>query len=96
MKVGVLQGEFHFAFAQHGRLIRRDQAHVLDELADPGGPAVEDTELERDDRQLRDAEEVDDADQKKISGDLLPDLLAQQRALQVGKNSSGLHLFPGF
>ena len=44
-----------------------------------------------DDRQLRHADEIDDADEEKIAVGFLADFLAQQRALQVGENSGGLH-----
>ena len=45
------------------------------------------------DRQLRHADEVDDADEEKIAVGFLADFLAQQRGLQIGENSGGLHNF---
>jgi hypothetical protein len=73
---GVVQGELHLVFAQHRRLVRRDHADGFRELADAGGPTVEKAQLQSGHRQLRHPDDADDADENKIAGDFLPDILA--------------------
>jgi hypothetical protein len=53
-------------------------------LPDTRRPAIKQTEFERDDRQLRHANEIQNSDQEKVAGDFLADFLAQERTLQVG------------
>ena len=48
----------------------------LDKLAHARRPAIEKAELERDDGQLRHAEEIDDADEDEIAVGFLADFLA--------------------
>ena len=86
---GVAQFKFHLALAQHGRLVGRDEPDAFGELADARRPAVEDAKPPGHDGQLRHAEEIDDADEEKISVGFLADFFAQQRALQIRQNSSG-------
>ncbi len=43
-------------------------------------------------RHLRHRHDMEDADENKISVALLPDFLAQQRALQIGENSGWFHI----
>src|SRR5437016_3872750 len=73
---GILQCEFDLALAQHGCLIRGNQAHAFSELADTCSPAIEQAELERDDGKLRHANEIDHANEEKVASDLLADFLA--------------------
>src|SRR5262249_47482474 len=87
----VLQCELYLALSQHGHLVRSDEAHALRELADTSGPAVEQAQFERHHRYLRNANEVQHADQEKVAVGFLPDFFAQQRALQVRQNSGRLH-----
>ena len=82
--------------AQHGRLVGRDDSHVFGELTDASRPAVDHQQAPSNDRQLRHADEVDDANDDKVSIDYLFDVLAQQGGLQVRENSSGLHICYGF
>ena len=53
MQGGVLQCEFHLAFPQDSRLVGRHESDTFGELADASGPAVEQAELQRNDRHLR-------------------------------------------
>ena len=64
---------------------------ALGELADPGGPAVENAQAAGDDGQFGHAEDGEDPNQKEVAVGFLPDFLAQQRGLQVGENSGGIH-----
>jgi hypothetical protein len=91
VKSGILENEFDFALAQDARLVRADEADAFGELANTGGPAVKKAELKRDDRDLRDANEVDHANEKKIAGDFLANFFAEKGALQVGENSGRVH-----
>jgi hypothetical protein len=88
---GILQLKFQFTLAQHGGLIRRNQAGRFPELADTGRPTVEQTQPGGHDWQLRDAERVDDADDKKVAIRLLADFLADKRALEIRENSVWIH-----
>ena len=83
--------ELHLALAQHGGLIGGDETRGLDELPHAGGPAIEQAQLERDYWQVRHADEIDDSHQEEIPVGLLPDLFAQERALQIRQNSGRVH-----
>src|SRR5438094_756857 len=88
---GVLQGKLHLTFAQNRGLVRRNQAHVFRELADPGRPAVEDAELEGSDRYLRNANQSDNTHEDEIAIGFGTHVFAHQRTLQVRENSSCVH-----
>jgi hypothetical protein len=87
----VFQFKFHFALADDRGLVGRDEARAFVELADARRPAVEDADAAGDDGNLRHADDVDDADKEKISVRFLTDFLADERALEIGENSGGLH-----
>jgi hypothetical protein len=88
---GILEHEFDFAFAQDRRLVWPNESHGLGELADAGGPAVEEVEFEGNDGKLGHADEIYDADEEEIAGDFLAYFLAEEGALEVGKDAGGLH-----
>jgi hypothetical protein len=75
---GVLEDKSDFAFAQDAGLVRADETDAFSELADAGRPAVEEAELERDDWNLRDANEVNDADENEVAGDFLADFFTEE------------------
>ena len=75
---GILQGEFDFALAKHRSLVRRNQAHTFDELAKACGPTIKNAKSARDYRQLRHADEINDANEEEITVGLLADFFAQQ------------------
>ena len=80
----IAQFEFRLRLADDRGLVGRDDADFFVELADARRPAVENAEPAGDNGQLRHADEVDNADEKKIAVGFLADFLAQQRGLQVG------------
>lgn len=89
---GVFQRKSHFALSKDGGLVWRNQPNVLNELADSGGPAREKTKFSGGDRKLRDANEIDDADDDEIAIGFLANVFADQSALEVGENSCWLHI----
>src|SRR2546422_530114 len=80
----ILHLELYFAFTEDGRLVGGDQAHAFGEDAHARRPAIEDAEFESSDWELRHAHEVDHTDEEKIPRGLLANLLADERALEVG------------
>ena len=88
---GVFEGKFHFAFSQNAGLVRSNEADGFGEVADASGPAVEQAEAERHHGNLRDADEVHDANKEKVSCNFLADFFAQKGALEIGEDASGVH-----
>jgi hypothetical protein len=80
----VLKAKLNLAFAQHGGLVGRHETHGFSELANAGGPPVEDAKLQSDHRELGHADEIDNADEKEVPGHLLANFLAQKRTLKIG------------
>ena len=78
VKGGVFEREFYFTLAQHGGLVRRNEAHTFGKVADASGPAVEAAKLHSGDWQLRDADEVNDANKEEISIHFLANFFAKQ------------------
>jgi len=72
-------------------LVRGDEADSFGEVTDAGGPAIEEAEAERDDRNLRNTNEVHDADEEEVAGDFLADFFAEEGALKVRENAGGVH-----
>ena len=87
----IFESELHLAFSQNGRLIRRDQSHGFGETAHTRRPTIEQAEPQRNDWNLRDANEVHHSDEKEIAGDFLANFFAEQGALKVRKNAGGVH-----
>ncbi len=65
--------------------------HAFRELADARRPAIDHAKTSGHDGQLRHADESDDADEEEVAVGFLADFFAQQRGLQVGEDSGGLH-----
>jgi len=85
------QLELHGVLTQHSASIRCDESDHFGELPDAGHPAVEHAQFESGDRQLRDTNQTDDADQDKIAIGLLLHVLAEERALEIGKDAIRFH-----
>lgn len=75
---GVAQFEFRFRLANDRRLVGRDEADVFIESSKSGRPAVEDTQARSNNRQLRHANKIEDADEKEISIGFLPHFFTEQ------------------
>ena len=75
---GIAQLKFHFALADDGRLIGADETDGLLERADAGRPTVEDTDATGHDGQLRQANDIDDADEKEVAVHFLANFLAHE------------------
>ena len=79
-----LQGELVLLLGKLRRLIGADQADAFVELADAGGPAVEDEQPHHHDGQLRHGDAAQDAEQDEVAVHLTTDLVADQGALKIG------------
>jgi len=88
----VAQVKFHIGLAHERGLVGRDEARAFVELADAGGPAVEDTDARRHDGHLRHTDDIDDADQEEVAIGLLADFLAKQGTLEIGKDTGCVHV----
>ena len=76
--------KLHLIFAQHRGLIGHDYFRVLRKIPHPCSPAVEAHQLERGDRQLWHDQLAKDANENRIAIGFLANVLAQQRALEIG------------
>ncbi len=88
---GILEGEFHFAFSQNAGLVGSDQSNGFGEITHTCGPAVKEAKPESDHWNMGNADQVHHADEEKVSGDLLADFFAEERALEVGEDAGGVH-----
>ena len=79
-----IEGEFDLVLAEERGLVRGDQADAFHKLSKTGGPAVEKTEPAGRDGELGHADQVDDANEYKISVGFLADIFTDQGALEVG------------
>src|SRR5205814_784289 len=59
----VLQRKFDLSLSQYRRLIGSNKPHGFGKAANTRSPAIEEAELESDDRQLGHAQEIDDTNQ---------------------------------
>src|SRR5438034_1520928 len=87
----ILPREFDIALAQQRRLVWRHQSDRFRKCAHSSRPTIEHAKLHSCHGHLRHLNKADDADENEISGDLLSDFFAEQRALQVRQDSGWLH-----
>jgi hypothetical protein len=93
VKSGIFEGEFHFAFSQHGCLVGSDEADGFGEVADASGPTIEEAKAKCHDWHLRDTDKVHDANEEEVAGNFLADFFAEEGALEVGEDAGSVHLF---
>src|SRR5688572_18898842 len=66
-EVRVFHLEFHLALAQHRAQVGREEAKTFREDPDAGSPAVEEAQPGGGDRELRDADDVNDAQEEEVA-----------------------------
>jgi hypothetical protein len=88
----VLQTELHLALAQNGCLVWSDHPNGFDKLADASRPAIEDAELECDNRKLGHINKTNYANENEIAIGFLADIFANKGGLEIGKDTGSLHL----
>src|ERR1043166_7653090 len=80
-------GELRLGLAQFGHLVRGDEADGLQEFPHAGRPPIVEQQAVRGNRDLRNGDKIQDADEQKLPVRLLPNVFAQEGALEVGQDS---------
>ena len=93
MPFDFFQLKFHFGLRQDLLLIHADDARPLLEFPRTAAPARPNAQPHASDRQLRSRHNINDADQSLHSVKLVPHVLAQDAALQVGQDNFGRRHF---
>ena len=71
----------YVVFPEQCGLVWRQQANALAEFTEPRRPPVENQKPVRGDGQLRNADEIQHANENKVAGRLLANVFADERAL---------------
>src|SRR5947208_13420472 len=85
------QLEFYLGLGQHLLLVHANDPRFLPEFSRATTPARPDTEAKGVHRQDRRWDDVDHADERLHAVDLATDVLAEDAALEVGKNRVRFH-----
>ena len=83
--------ELDLALSDDSCLVRANEPHGFGERSHAGRPAVENTDLQHGNRNLRDSEKTNHTDEDEVAVGFLSNVFAQKRALKVGKDARGFH-----
>ena len=80
------------ALSDNGCLVWSDKTHRFGERSHAGRPAVENTDLQHGNRNLRDSKKTNHTDENEVAVGFLSNVFAQERALKVWEDARGFHI----